>query len=153
MFSSLPPRGLAAAESLEAQIGGLGWRRLARTNLVEKFLDKVKNPRRELKKKSPSILSRKYINRLDSVLTYLLVDCLSLGGYHVLASVLGGISLGVSAGENEKKRTNGVKFATMSEVKTNLRDFCQKQDKENKLKKKKGGVVFFSWTLRLVPCI
>lgn len=43
----LAPKGLAAAESLEAQVGGLGWRRLARTNLVDKFLDKVKNPRRD----------------------------------------------------------------------------------------------------------
>lgn len=42
----LPPAGLPASESLEGQIAGRGWRRLARENLGQKFLERVKNPRR-----------------------------------------------------------------------------------------------------------
>lgn len=42
---ALLPTGLPATESLEAQIGGLGWRRLARADLGKNFLERVKNPR------------------------------------------------------------------------------------------------------------
>lgn len=45
VIPSLPPHGLPAAESLEAQIKGLGWRRLGRASLEQKFLEKVLNPR------------------------------------------------------------------------------------------------------------
>lgn len=45
LIPSLPPHGLPAAESLEAQIKGLGWRRLGRAALEQKFLEKVLNPR------------------------------------------------------------------------------------------------------------
>jgi len=35
------------AAGLEGQVGGLGWRRLARENLGQKFLERVVNPRRD----------------------------------------------------------------------------------------------------------